>query len=207
MRKFPPYGLYAITPSDLPFEELYFKLKTLLEVGVEVVQLRDKRKRLTGEQAVEILRLCRRYGIPLIINDDVFLAQELGADGVHLGQDDMSLREARRILGREAIIGISCYNRFDLAERAEREGADYVAFGAFYPTKSKEKTVPAKVELLRKAKERFRVPIVAIGGITPQNVCPLLEAGADVVAAISSLFRGDPAEAVRAFQRAMASLR
>ncbi len=201
--KFPSRGLYAITPSDLPFEELYFKLKTLLEAGVELVQLRDKPKRLLVGQALKVRELCHRYGVPLIVNDDVPLAKRLEADGVHLGREDIPLRRARAILGEEKLIGLSCYDRLDLALKAQREGADYVAFGAFYPTPSKERTARPSPELLRKAKRRLKIPVVAIGGITPENVRPLLEAGADSIAAISGLFRGDPREAVSAFRRAM----
>lgn len=196
-------GLYAITPSSLPFQELYCKLQALLEAGVDLVQLRDKEGVLSFGQARALLKLCRRFGVPLIVNDDPLLARELGADGVHLGRDDPPLKRAREILGAGAIVGLSCYNRLELAEQAEREGADYVAFGAFYPTKSKEGTVRATPELLRRAKRRLKVPVVAIGGITPKNARPLLEAGADLIAAISSLFQGDPKEAVVRFRRVM----
>jgi len=124
----------------------------------------------------------------LIINDDVALAATCNADGVHIGQHDTELREARTQLGPQAIIGISCYNRFELAQQAAENGADYVAFGRFYPSKTKPDAVPASLDLLHQAKQELDVPVAAIGGITVDNAAPLLEAGADMLAVVDGLF-------------------
>jgi thiamine-phosphate pyrophosphorylase len=170
--------------------------------GASLVQYRDKgsdaqRRRLEAES---LLVLCRRHGVPFLINDDVALAAHIRADGVHLGRDDMPLRQARRLLGESAIIGVSCYDRLERFEAAVAGGADYAAFGSFFPSNTKPKAVQATPDLLRRAKARSRLRLVAIGGITPQNGGPLISAGADMLAVIDAVFgRPDIRLACRAF--------
>jgi len=129
--------------------------------------------------------------VPLIVNDDPRLAWDIGADGVHLGQDDPPYEEARALLGPEATLGVSCYNSLDRAVSAQRIGADYVAFGRFFPSKTKPRAKQAPLALLREARRQLSIPIVAIGGITPENGSALIEAGADRVAVIEGVF-GQP---------------
>jgi thiamine-phosphate pyrophosphorylase len=190
----PPFicrGLYAITDALLiPDERLTIAVEQALLGGARLLQYRDKsadagRRRV---QAQALNGLCQRYGAPLIINDDVDLAAEIGAAGAHIGQDDPAFATARSRLGENAMIGVSCYNRLELALAAEQAGADYVAFGAFFPSPTKSTEIRASLTLLREARAALNIPIVAIGGITPENAPPLLEAGADALAVISGVF-------------------
>jgi len=186
-------GIYAITDQELYDVALIDKVEECLRGGVRVVQYRDKSNNPTRRRrdAYGLLQLCRSYQVPLIINDDVSLAAEIGADGVHLGCQDLDLITARRLLGPRAVIGISCYNRLDSAIAAERGGADYVAFGRFFRSVSKPEAVGVELGLLRSARRLLSLPIVAIGGITPQNGAALIRAGADMLAVIHALF-GQP---------------
>lgn len=184
-------GLYVITDSSLLHPDLlYDKVEQAIRGGARLVQYRDKS--LDNEkrrfQVRNLCRLCRRYGIPLIINDDVELAIAGDADGVHLGKDDTPLQQARRRLGSEAIIGASCYNDLRLAIQAEKSGADYVAFGSFFPSSTKPEAVRASIDLLSNAKIRLSIPVCAIGGITIHNASKLIKAGADMLAVISDVF-------------------
>jgi thiamine-phosphate pyrophosphorylase len=184
-------GLYAITDAVLlPDDRLTGAVERALLGGARLIQYRDKShdaaRRLTQAQALD--ELCRRYEIPLIINDDVELAAQVGAAGVHIGQDDPDLATARARLGPKAIIGASCYDRLDLALAAERAGADYVAFGAFFPSPTKPHEIRPPIALLWEARAALTVPIVAIGGITPDNAPLLLNAGADALAVVSAVF-------------------
>ncbi len=191
---FPPHGLYAVTP-EIEVETLIHRVMQVLEGGASVIQLRDKKKRLDLNDARRLLSLSHRYGAPLIINDDVALACETGADGVHLGRDDAGLEEARRELGDDTIIGVSCYADLDCAREAEARGANYVAFGAFFPSASKPCAPPAPIEILTQARSALSCPIVAIGGITPENGGTLIQAGADLLAVIAGVFdQADPLE-------------
>jgi len=187
-------GLYAITdPSLCPDATLTGQVEQALAGGCRVVQFRDKRadRRLRRELACRLLESCRSYRALLIINDDVQLAREIGAHGVHLGRDDPDPESARGQLGDQAIIGVSCYNRLALAQEAERRGADYVAFGRFFPSRTKPEAVQAEADLLRRAHALIDLPLVAIGGITPENGAPLIAAGADMLAVIHGVF-GQP---------------
>jgi thiamine-phosphate pyrophosphorylase len=132
--------------------------------------------------------MCRPLGVPLIINDDVELAAQVMAKGVHLGKGDADIASARAKLGPNAIIGVSCYNDLDCAIDAEQAGADYVAFGSFFPSRTKPNAVKAEMELLRQAKQQLTIPVVAIGGINADNGAQLVEAGADMLAVITELF-------------------
>lgn len=188
-------GLYAITNG--PRRDLEDAVEAALRGGACVIQYRDKTKdqaRRNGE-ATQLARMCARKKIPLIINDDVDLAIACGATGVHLGADDASVAETRARLGDNAIIGVSCYNSLDRADRAADDGADYIAFGAFHPSSTKPLASVATPELLVVAKS-IGLPLVAIGGITPDNAPELISAGADCIAVITSLFDADDIEAV-----------
>lgn len=202
-------GLYAITspalcrtPARLPAA-----VEAALRGGARVVQYRDKESDAAQRRrmAQTLLDLCRAHGARFIVNDDVDLALALGADGVHLGASDLSLREARTRLGGSALIGVSCANLLERALAAQDGGASYVAFGRFFASRTKPDAPQAEPALLRQARGRLRVPLCAIGGITPANARPLIEAGADLVAAVDGVF-GDPApsaieDAARAYRR------
>ena len=184
-------GLYVITDTALiPDDQFSTRVAAALRGGARIVQYRDKRDApdLRLKLATDMVRLCREHGALSIINDDVELAARVGADGVHIGKDDAALNHARERLGQGAIIGVSCYNRLDLALEAEQQGADYVAFGAFFPSRTKPDAVPATLELLATAKQKLHVPLCAIGGITLDNAAPLVSAGADMLAVISAVF-------------------
>jgi len=198
-KNFPGRGVYAIT--DGPRRDLMAVVEAALIGGAVVVQYRDKssdRERRRAE-ALALKEACDRHGIPLIINDDVDLAADIGAAGVHLGADDGEVAVARERLGADAIVGVSCYDSLDRAHAAAEAGADYLAFGAFFASPTKTNACRATVELLRAAKS-LGPPLVAIGGITPDNASPLIEAGADFIAVISGIFAaGDIEQATRRY--------
>ncbi|MBT9568307.1 MAG: thiamine phosphate synthase [Thiobacillus sp.] len=185
-----PGGVYAITPDTADTDRLLAQVEAALLGGVAVVQYRDKSGDVARRhaQASELIALCHQFGVPLVVNDDLRLADLCDADGVHLGRDDGSLREARIILGKHKFIGASCYQSLDLALAAQTAGADYVAFGSFYPSHTKPAALRADPALLREATAALHIPIVAIGGITPDNAAALLDAGADSLAVLSALF-------------------
>ena len=197
----PRRGLYAITPDDTDTARLLARVETVLRAGATWLQYRNKAASddLRTEQAMALQPLCRRFDVPLIINDDWTLAAAVGADGAHLGEDDGEIALARHELGPEAIIGASCYDDLGLARQAVFAGANYVAFGAFFPSATKPNARQASPGLLRDATV-LGVPRVAIGGITPDNARSLVEAGADFLAVISGVFDAqDPAAATRAY--------
>lgn len=186
-------GLCAITVDDLLLPRLSALVKAALDGGAPFVQYRNKiaSRPLRRAQAAEMLRICRAAGAKLIINDDVWLAVEIGADGAHLGRDDApggSLVAARDALGPQRILGVSCYNELSRAEEAARAGADYLAFGSMFTSRTKPAAVRAPLELLGEARRRFGLPIAAIGGITLDNAPQLIDAGADMLAVVSDLF-------------------
>ena len=194
-------GLYPITPDEADTARLLARVGPLLGAGIALLQYRNKAAddALRREQATALQALCAPANVPLIINDDATLAHETGAAGVHLGEDDGGIAAARALLGPDAIVGASCYDELARAERAIAAGASYVAFGAFFPTTTKLTTRRATPELLRDA-AKFGVPRVAIGGITPANARPLVEAGADLIAVVGGVFDAtDPVAAVRAY--------
>ena len=188
-------GLYAITdPTLTPPPRMPDEVRTALTGGAVMIQYRDKQSG-PGERRVlagALLRLCREARVPLIINDDLALAAELGADGVHLGRDDGDIEEARALLGPRVLIGVSCYNEFARAEAAARAGADYVAFGRFFPSRTKPEARQADVSLLQRARRELSIPVAAIGGIDATNGAELIAAGADLLAVVDGVFgRGD----------------
>ncbi len=137
----------------------------------------------------------------MLINDDAELAHRIGADGVHIGKDDGGIASARKILGSKAIIGISCYNDINIALQAEANGVDYVAFGRFFPSTSKPLAAPAQIETLQQAKKQIKLPIVAIGGILPDNGEQLLTAGADILAVIGGIFEHNPEQSAQSYMK------
>lgn len=184
-------GLYAITPAEqLSLPSLVNRVEQVIAGGARLLQYRNKgtNRQLRLAEASALLSVCRKHDVLLIINDDLSLAQAIGADGVHLGREDTAIVRARTVLGTDAIIGASCYNDFTLALAASQAGASYVAFGSFFPSGTKPEAVPASLELLQQAKSEIHLPVVAIGGITPQNAPPLIAAGADMLAAIEGVF-------------------
>jgi thiamine-phosphate pyrophosphorylase len=199
-------GLYAITSPTLcrTPKRLTAAVEEALRGGAQLIQYRDKEAGSPQRQATAraLLALCRSHRARLIINDDVELAAAIGADGVHVGRNDVPLREARRRLGGEALVGVSCANDLERAVSAQDEGASYVAFGRFFPSTTKPDAPQAELALLRQARTRLRVPICAIGGVTPGNAKALIDAGADLVAAVQGVFGArDVASAARAYSR------
>jgi len=194
-------GLYLITPDETDTARLLARTAPLLP-GVAWLQYRNKAVDADTRhaQAAALAALCRAHAVPLIVNDDARLALAVGADGVHLGEDDGDIAAARALLGPDALIGASCYDQLALAQRAVAAGASYVAFGAFFPSASKQNTRQAEATLLSGA-ATLGVPRVAIGGITPDNGTALVDAGADLLAVISGVYAApDPLAAVQAYR-------
>jgi len=196
-------GLYAITPDLADTGELLRRVRAALAGGVQVLQYRNKTATpaLRSAQARALQVLCRDSGVPLIINDHLELALECDAAGLHLGGNDGDIAAARARLGPQRLLGASCYDRIELAETAIAAGADHIAFGSFFASTVKPGAVRPPPDLITRAKSRFHVPVVAIGGITPQNAVSLIDAGADALAVISAVFAADNiAAAAREFR-------
>lgn len=186
-----PGAIYALTdPALLPGERLYSAVAEALAGGIRLVQLRDKQANQTElrSMATRLVALCNTFGALCLINDHTDIALETGAQGVHLGQSDGSVREARRRLGDAAIIGVTCHSDLELARRAQAEGATYVAFGRFYSSSTKPLAQAADPAVLSAARREIALPLVAIGGIGRDNMAPLLRAGAQTLAVCHSLF-------------------
>lgn len=195
----PGRGLYLVTPDEPDCERLLARAAPLLAEAA-CLQYRNKSAGpdVRLQQARALRALCARNGVPLIINDDVELAAAVEADGVHLGEHDAAIGDARMRLGAAAIIGVSCYDDLARARHAANAGADYLAFGAFFASPTKPNARRATPELLRQA-AMLGLPRVAIGGITPENAAVLVAAGADLIAVISGVFDApDPVAAARA---------
>ncbi len=205
----PRTRLYLITPPQIADVAGFAKtLETALGAGdVASLQLRLKGAdgmidmQATREVGRAVTALAQEAGVAVLVNDAPDLVKELGADGVHLGWTDLPVKTARGLLGPDAIIGATAKNSYHKAMQAGEDGADYVAFGAFYPTATKQETVPAELDLLQVWQAAMLVPCVAIGGITVQNVAPLVTAGADFIAVSAGVwsYAEGPAAAVRAF--------
>lgn len=185
------HGVYAITdPIAGEGGVLMERVRQALEGGINILQYRDKngdRKRQQHEVR-ELLEMCQSYQATFIINDDVELAAAIGAHGVHIGKNDAALAKARERLGPDAIIGVSCYNQLPLAIAAAEAGADYVAFGRFFASRTKPDAIQAELEILTQAKAELSLPVVAIGGISPENGSKLIQHGADALAIIQGIF-------------------
>ena len=188
-------GVYAITPDIVDTQMLCALVSAAIAGGASLVQYRNKlaKHALQVKQARALLPICRQHQVPLIINDSIKICLTLDADGVHLGADDGDLVLARTRLGAHKILGASCYNRFDLAQRAEQAGADYVAFGACFASSTKPHAPIANLDLFKQAK-MLHIPSVAIGGITLNNAPLLIDAGANALAVINAIFSADNVE-------------
>ena len=186
-------GLYAITDPHLMGRDLLKMSEQAISAGINILQYRNKiaSKNVQGEEAAELSALCKKHHVLFIVNDDAELAKKVDADGVHLGQKDMSPARARELLGKDKIIGVSCNNQLALAIEAQQQGADYIAFGRFFNSMTKPDAPQAELALLTAAQQSITVPIVAIGGITPDTAPVLLKSGASMLAVINSLFAQD----------------
>jgi thiamine-phosphate pyrophosphorylase len=197
-------GLYAVTPDTADTAWLAAAAAAAIDGGAAVIQYRNKAAgaALAREQAVALARVCAGRGALLIVNDHTRLAAQVGADGVHLGEDDGEVAAARRVLGPDALIGVSCYNELARARSAVAAGADYVAFGSFFASGVKPHARRADAALLERAQE-LGVPVVAIGGITAGNAATLVRAGAQALAVITAVFGAPDAAGVTAAARAL----
>ena len=205
----PECHLYLISPLDVSGAFLD-RLARALDAGpVAAFQFRvkDMDQHEAARLAQPLQAICAARDVAFIVNDSISLAKRLGADGVHLGQDDGDPREARDVLGKAAQIGVTCHDSRHMAMDAGEAGADYVAFGAFYPSTTKEVKHHADLDLLEWWQAVFELPCVAIGGITPGNCGPLVRAGADFLAVSGAVWSGDEAQAVRDFAEAIAAAR
>lgn len=199
----PITGLYAITPDIADTDTLLLRTRAALTGGARVLQYRNKTASaaLRREQAKALQALCMEFAVPLIINDHLDLALDVDAAGLHLGGDDGDIAAARAQLGPAKLLGASCYDRIELAQSAVAAGADHIAFGSFFASGIKPDAVRPPVDLISRAKQQFRLPVVAIGGITPHNAAQLIAAGVDAVAVISAVFTAhDVAAAAREFR-------
>ncbi|MCR4789474.1 MAG: thiamine phosphate synthase [Treponemataceae bacterium] len=184
--------LYAVTDSywaKTKNTSFYEQIKASLQGGVTMLQLREKNLNYEDfeSEAREIQELCSEFEVPFLINDNVQLAKKIDADGVHIGQDDMKLEEARKILGKDKIIGVSVQN-LDQALKAENEGADYLGVGSVFPTQSKDDALMVSLETLKEISSSVKIPIVAIGGITEENMIELKDSGINGIALISAIY-------------------
>jgi len=199
-------GLYVITDTHLiPRDRFVQTVEAAVRGGATMVQLREKTapRQEIVRLGRELLEVTRRYGALLIINDHPTVAQEIGADGTHVGREDPPVAEARALLGPQAIIGASCYGEVARAMAAEQEGADYVAFGTPFPSPTKAKRTDMSLDIFREAKQRVKTPVFAIGGITIANARQVIDAGADGIAVVSGVFAAVDVEAAA---RALAQL-
>jgi len=196
-------GIYLISDSkNLAINDLLDKTKKILDVGISLFQFRDKNSKyeIKKSTALKLQTLCKKYNTLFIINDDVVLAKEISADGVHLGRDDMDIDMARKILG-DKIIGVSCYNNLEDAITAEIMGADYIALGSFFNSPTKPEARKIAIDLLPIAKSKLNIPVVAIGGITPENGKQLVDNKVDFLAIISGIYAStDIINSVKAYK-------
>ena len=183
-------GIYLISDyKNLAIDDLLDKTEKILDVGISLFQFRDKNSKyeIKKSTALKLQTLCKKYNTLFIVNDDVVLAKEISADGVHLGGDDMDISMARKILG-DKIIGVSCYNNLEDAITAEIMGADYITLGSFFNSPTKPEARKIAIDLLPIAKSKLNIPVVAIGGITPENGKQLVDNKADFLAIISGIY-------------------
>ncbi|MCF7534669.1 thiamine phosphate synthase [Pseudomonas petrae] len=190
-------GLYAVTDSQLLAGKFLSYVEAALDGGVTLLQYRDKSGDETRRlrEASALLKLCERYKTRLIINDDAEVAARLGV-GVHLGQTDGSLPDARALLGHKAIVGATCHAQLELADKAKADGATYVAFGRFFNSQTKPGAPTCSLDLLSQARKRINLPIAVIGGITLENAAPLVAHGADLLAVVHGLFGAETTQEV-----------
>ena len=201
-----PTRLYLISPAGIDLDTFEIAFKAALEGGdVACFQLRlkDRPRDEISAAAKRLMPLAQAANVAFLLNDDPQLAHELRADGVHIGQDDMAFKEARAIVGADAIVGVTCKNSKHLAMQAAENGADYVAFGAFFPSTTKDETTRADIDILSWCSELIETPCVAIGGITVENAPALVESGADFLSVSAGVwnYQAGPKQAVRDFNR------
>ena len=202
-------GLYLVTPNWDDTDRLVASTRAALDGGAAIVQYRhkDASPALRMEQGAALLALCRRYQVPLVINDHIDLCLVLGADGVHVGGTDAGVAQARAVLGPGKIVGASCYGELALARAAARDGATYAAFGGFYPSLVKKYSFTTAPDIVTQARADIGLPLVVIGGMTPENAAPLVARGAHMVAAITAVYGSDdPAAAARRFGRLFSAM-
>lgn len=186
-------GLYAITDPELMGTELIAKSEQAISGGINILQYRNKTASIEQQEqeASTLARLCKKHHVLFIINDNIELAIKVNADGIHLGQKDTHIQQARELLGKDKIIGITCNNQIKFAQTAQQQGADYVAFGRFFNSLTKPSAPQAELSLLSEAARLIKIPVVAIGGITPQTAPLLLKEGVDMLAVIQGIFGQD----------------
>jgi thiamine-phosphate pyrophosphorylase len=192
-------GLYAITDEKLtPDSMVVAQVQTALEEGVSIIQYRNKTANDDAIEAVcrDLLDLCHRFGALFIINDRPKLAQKIGADGVHIGRDDLLLNEVKQIF-TNGIIGVSCYGSVRRAKSMEKEGASYVAFGSFFSSPTKPNSGIVSLSVLEKAKKELTIPVCAIGGINADNIAQIAQKGPAMISVVSAIFDGNIKENIR----------
>lgn len=201
-----PTQLYLISPLDVAgdFPDRLARALDAGDVAAFQFRVKDVDDHQAARLAEPLLRICADRDVNFIVNDSISLARRLGADGVHLGQDDGAVADAREQLGRESQIGVTCHGSRHMAMQAGEDGADYVAFGAFYPTATKQVSHMAEPDILTWWQTFFELPCVAIGGITPDTCGELARAGADFIAVSGAVWNGDEAAAIAAFRAALA---
>ena len=190
MNRKPLKGLYAITDPQLMGTDLLKKAEQAILGGINILQYRNKTAppEQQEQEAGTLASLCKKNNVLFIINDNVELAIKVNADGVHLGQKDTNIQQARKLLGENKVIGVTCNNQIELAKEAQAQGADYIAFGRFYNSLTKPSAPKAELSLLREANKLITIPIVAIGGITTEVAPLLLKEGANMLAVIQGIF-------------------
>jgi len=184
------HGLYVITDPLLCSDKLVEKVEQAILGGAQIIQYRNKLADAQTQytEAAALQSLCQQHQRTFLINDNVSLALQVNADGVHLGQTDGDITAARKNLGEDKIIGVTCHSDIHAAKMAQQQSANYVAFGRFYPSKTKPTAPPAKIEVLQQAQQQLEIPVVAIGGISVENASNLINAGADMLAVIHAVF-------------------
>lgn len=184
--------IYAISDDILMPENLALEYaREILECGVKFFQFRSKKAVKNEKLASEILNLCEKFGAKFIVNDDVKFAKKIGAKAVHLGRDDEGIKEALEILGKDAYVGVSCYNDINLAINAAKNGASYAAFGSVFTSPTKPNAPKCGLEVVKEAKQILNLPICVIGGINETNIGSLSRAKPDLIAVISAIYKND----------------
>ena len=195
--------IYAISDDILMPENLALEyVREILECGVKFFQFRSKKAAKNERLASEILNLCEKFGTKFIVNDDVKFAKKIGANAVHLGRDDEDLKEAFEILGKDAYVGVSCYNDINLAINAAKNGASYVAFGSIFTSSTKPNAPKCGLEVVKEAKQILNLPVCVIGGINETNIGSLSHAKPDLIAVISAIYKdGNIKENIKNLQK------
>ncbi len=191
------HGLYGITHHDaLSQQQLADDVEAAFKGGMQVLQYRDKTSNANDkkQRADLLLEICKHFQKPLIVNDDPLLCKKVGAHGVHLGQSDSAIKEARSLLGETCLIGVTCHNLPLLAQQAQTQGASYIGLGRFFPSQTKSEAPLASIDCIAEVKKVCSLPLVAIGGITLDNACSLIDAQVDALAVINGLFSAENIE-------------